>query len=182
MPRLLAFTMRAKRMQSLLFVAALATSVACGDVAAGGTPMTTRVLVRAAKSVALGAGPTRVTLASPAKRPLPDPRPGRHLHLIVRGLRADAQPGVLYHLYLDLPAGATPSGDDPHYVGSINFYNARNPASAAKNDPFFSFDVTAIVRELRAHKLLLEPTTVTLIPGGTPEARAVVGAIELVEQ
>jgi hypothetical protein len=182
MARLFSFPMRAKRMQSLLYAAALATSVACGDTAAGGTSMTPTVLLRTAKSVTLGARPTRVTLASPAKRPLSDPRPGRHLHLVIRGLRADAQPGVLYHLYLDLPAGTAPAGDDPHYVGSINFYNARTPASAAKNDPFFSFDVTALVRELRAHKLLLEPTTVTLIPGGAPEARAVVGAIELVEQ
>ena len=66
--------------------------------------------------IALGANPVSVTL-----EPLPDPdgtKPysltarvktsvaGRRFYLIVKDLRAEAQPGVLYHLYLELPSGA----------------------------------------------------------------------------
>ena len=138
-----------------------------------------------AAEIELGAGPTTVTLDGRGGASRLDALGSRRLSLIVRGLRAGKPPGVLYHLYLNLPAGTVPAGDDPRHVGIINFYAAPT-GDAAKADPdriFYSFDATEAVRVLRARGLLSDPLTVTFYPAGTPEpgAKAVVSRVELVE-
>jgi hypothetical protein len=168
------------RRGSSLLILALATAIACGDAsAAGGKKKSVpRNLVAAAPpNLTLGKGPTRVAITLAENRSALATDPGRRLHLVVRGLRAETQPGVLYHLYLDLPPGTKPSGDDPRYLGSINFFNAH-----AGQPALFSFDVTDVVRNLRERRLLRPETTITIIPMDTPEASVVIGAIELVEQ
>ena len=164
----------------------------------GSEPMQMRNLTHSVAPVALGAGPVAVTLA-PAGQPLSQQleslAPGKSLYLVVRGLTATEAPGVLYSVYLDLPAGARPAENDPHKVGIIHFFNARPPGAANAPDAespvntdaekvFFSFDVTPAVRALRERGGLQEATTLTFIPDGqpVPSARAVVGHLELVEQ
>lgn len=107
---------------------------------------------------------------------------GRSIYLVVRGLQAEEQPGVLYNIYLDLPAGTKPRKDDPHYVGQLNFFNSAYAGSAS--DFFLSYDVTSVVRNLRGRKLLGARTTITISPAGTPENGAVpsIGRVELLEQ
>lgn len=110
-------------------------------------------------------------------------RPGRKLYLVLRDLRTEAQPGVLYSLYLDLPAGSSPGKGDPHLAGSLSFFNAR-PGNQGKSDRFVSFDVTALVKSLHAQGRLADPLTLTIIPDSRPsqDASPTVGEITLVEQ
>lgn len=138
------------------------------------------VLAKAA-DVELGSGPVRVALGDLDLASRLDSPGSRRLSLILRGLRTSQQPGILYHLYLNLPAGAAPASDDPRYVGSINFYAAR----AGNSDPdrvFYSFDITEAARTLRARNLLRGPLTVTVYPSGNPEAKPVISRIELIEE
>jgi hypothetical protein len=142
-------------------------------------------LARAGK-VELGAKPTVVTLDVPGIASRIDALGSRQLYLILRGLHASQPPGVLYHLYLNLPPGAAPAGDDPRHVGVVNFYAAPT-GDAAAADPeriFYSFDITEAVRALRARNQLRAPLTVTFYPAGSPDpgAKAIVSRVELVEQ
>jgi hypothetical protein len=107
----------------------------------------------------------------------------RRLYLVLRDLRTDEQPGVLYDVYLDLPAGAQPRENDPHYVGSFNFYNAAG-GFAPSNARFQSFDISDVARALRARGKLTDRTTITVFAGGTPDgaAKPVIGRLELVVQ
>lgn len=110
---------------------------------------------------------------------------GRRIRLVVKGLRAREQPGVVYHLYLDLPEGARPARDDPHYVGTLNFYDASGfGPEDSRSKVFRSFDVTEVVMNLRARELLAEQTTVTILPSGVPKSssKPEIESLELVEQ
>jgi tyrosinase len=153
--------------------------------------------------VALGAAPVRATL-EPAAPPagaaggaaaslstqiaaLPA---NRHLYLVLKGLRAEALPEVLYHVYLEVPSDTAPEKREDLYVGAINFFDAvhgDHPAGAPAapgGSRFFSFDVTDLAKTLRAKGALSAKPTVTIVPVGQPaaEAKAVVGEITLVEQ
>lgn len=118
---------------------------------------------------------------------------GRRLFLVIKGLRAQVQPEVLYHVYLELPPGTAPEGESRHYVGTVNFFDAvgltghedHGPAAAgAVPDKFFSFDVTALAKDLLAKGQLSAKPGLTIVPAGQPvaEAKPVLGEITLVEQ
>ena len=146
--------------------------------------------------VSLGGGSARVTFkpVAEAETELKPPAQietrtrGRHIYLVVRDLQVAGQPGVLFRLYLDLPSGAKPIRNDPRYVGSLNFYNAAEPGRFdtpnEKNPMFVSYDITRVLRNLRAQKLLTDQTTLTIIPSGTPAIQSDprIGRIEIVEQ
>jgi hypothetical protein len=147
--------------------------------------------------VNVGSGSTRVTLepvaGSAIKQTTLGARigtlaRGRHIYLVVRDLQVVGQPGVLFRLYLDLPSGAKPIRTDPHYVGALNFYNAAEPGRFdtpnEKSPMFVSYDITRMLRNLRAQKLLTDQTTLTIIPSGTPAIQSDprIGRIEIVEQ
>lgn len=114
--------------------------------------------------------------------------PGQRLYLVLHGLRAKEQPGVLYHLYLNLPPGTKPGADDARYMGTFNFYDAipigDEKGTAPPSSGFNSYDITELARTLRGRGLLSEPTTVTIQPGGTPApgAKPVIGRIGLIVQ
>ncbi|SRR6266849_2272046 len=144
--------------------------------------------------VTLGSGPTRVVLQDSGTqaagrgldahvRELP---PGRRVYLVLRSLSAAQQPGVLYHLYLDLPNGAKPRKNDAHHAGVLNFFAATRLTDSGKTQAtaLRSYDITNLAKSLHAQKLLSEPSTVTIIPGATPaaNAEATIGRIEVVEQ
>jgi len=152
----------------------------------GSEPMEQERALARVEKVELGMGPTAVTLGGPGIASRIDALGARRLYLILRGLRASQPPGVLYHLYLNLPPGATPAGEDPRHAGIINFYAAQtgDAATADSNRMFYSFDVTEVARALRARGQLGGPITVTFYPVGSPDpgAKAVISRIELVEQ
>jgi hypothetical protein len=139
--------------------------------------------------IALGAGPVQVTLAPDkdgaalASR-LKETAPRHKLYLVLRGLRADGQPEVLYDVHLDLPPGAPPDRNEPSYVGSLDFFNASGYASESSSR-FYSYDVSDAVRRLKTRDLLREPITVTIVPTAKPAKTAkppLIGEIALVEQ
>ena len=147
--------------------------------------------------VSLGSGSARVTL-EPVAESSTAPRTlaarigtlarGRHIYLVVRDLQVVGQPGILFRLYIDLPSEAKPIRTDPHYIGGLNFYNAAEPgrfdAPNEKNPMFVSYDITRVLRNLRAQKLLSDQTTLTIIASGTPATQSDprIGRIEIVEQ
>jgi len=146
--------------------------------------------------VSLGSGSARVALGPVAESSTAEKTlaariatlaRGRHIYLVVRDLRVVGQPGVLFRLYLDLPPDAKPIRTDSHYVGALNFYNAAEPGRFDANEKspmFVSFDITRVLRNLRAQKLLSDQTTLTIIPSGTPATQSEprIGRIEIVEQ
>lgn len=155
-----------------------------------------KVIAAAGGPISLNKGLVRVPLALPtagdgstrlAER-IEALEPERRVYLVVRGVRAAAQPGVLFHLYLNVPEGVRPkSGNvDQRYVGTINFYDAvvRGDAAAQASGRArsVSFDVTALLGRLRAQNLLGQQLSVTVVPAGPPaeEASPQVGCIELV--
>jgi hypothetical protein len=141
---------------------------------------------RSAGEIVLGDKPVRVVLDPPPSAPgtsvasrLGETARDRRVYLLVSGLRARQQPGVLYHVYLDPPSGA----DDRQYVGSINFFNSVPlPGAEGSASPTFSFDITDQVRALQLRQRLADPLAVTVVPAGAParNAQAVIGEIALV--
>jgi hypothetical protein len=146
----------------------------------------------AGKPVALGAGPAAVTLAPAADNAaslsarVATVRQDRKVYLVVKGLGANEQPGVIYQIYLALPPGVAPKPDGPHYVGALNFFNAGVSGGGAENpDPrFYSFDVTDRLKMLQSQKTLGDAVTVTIVPASQPRAgaRPVIAEIALVAQ
>jgi len=147
--------------------------------------------------VSLGSDSARVTLEPVAESSTP-PKTlatrigtlarGRHIYLVVRDLQVVGQPGVLFRLYIDLPSEAKPIRTDTHYIGALNFYNAAEPGRFdtpnEKSPMFVSYDITRVLRNLRAQKLLSDQTILTIIPSGTPATQSDprIGRIEIVEQ
>jgi tyrosinase len=109
-------------------------------------------------------------------------------YLMLRGLSSNAQPEVLYAIYLDLPANATPAQYADHLVGTINFFDAvaqpGHEGASVDKTRFISFDASEVVRTLRDKKLLTATPAVTIVPIGRPagDAKPVVEEISLVEQ
>ena len=69
------------------------------------------------------------------------PSSGRRLYLVLSNYRAEGPPGVVYRVYLELPANATPEVARRHYVGTFNFFDAvphHDSATAAGNT--YSFE------------------------------------------
>jgi tyrosinase len=129
--------------------------------------------------IALAAGPVTVSLA-PGAAGLP---PGRKLVLSITGLRTNVPPEVLYEVYLGLPSGAAPARDSVHFVGTFNFFNAAiGSQTATDRSGTYGYDVTDLVRSLRARNLLGDTVSVTIVPSGKPveAARPVIGEIALV--
>lgn len=177
----------------LLLAAALLLlpPAACSEQRAGAAVGDERLIASAAGPIELTEGPLRIALDPLGERTLSaelDSLGGRRVYLVLRDLRAAGAPGVLYHLYLDLPAGAEPGADDSHHVGILNFFGAP-PLDEAGETPreaaaLRSFDVSEAARALRERDLPTGPTTVTIRPQGrpTPGARPVIGRIELLVQ
>ncbi len=162
-----------------------------------------RVAAVKAKEVKLGAGlaPTKVTIEplavkKGAKRLAFHERvktlpADKHLLLILKNLRADAQPGVLYNLYLELPEGATGEKATPHFIGAINFFHAvHHDAPGHKKmvqkgpERFYQFDITNLAKALHAKTLLTGSPTIMIAPAGQPAetANPVIGEISIIEQ
>ncbi len=110
--------------------------------------------------------------------------PGGRLLLVVRGVTAEQQPGVVYQIYLDLPEGNLPDPTGPHYIGTLNFYRARPASSNATAGTFESFDITAAAARVEPLQMRDQPTTIVFAPAGRPadNARPSIGRLEVVRQ
>ena len=151
--------------------------------------------------VELGAGTTRVPLkAKLAKEAagrtesleahVSSLKPTEELYVVLRGLRANAQPGVLYHLYLNLPEGAKPKTAEEHYIGAINFFDAEShgeheaPSRKGAVPKFASFEISDLAKRLKAQGGLAGETSVSIVPAGEPakDAKPLIGQVSLVRQ
>jgi len=155
----------------------------------GGAQESSTSVIATAGPIELETVPQRVSLTASPGKGLETDQP---VSLVLHDLRATEQPGVVYHLYLDLPPGATPEQDDPRYIGTFNFYDAipidagdsDGRETPGKSSGFFSYDISGTARTLRGRGMLSERTTVTIRAGGTPTpgAKPVIGRMELVRQ
>lgn len=153
-----------------------------GPVRLGTTPVT--VNLEPTPSVGAGASDIR-----PRVRSL---KSGHRLYLVLRNLQTDLQPGVLYNVYLELPASASARVSKARQVGSIHFFDSgadhvghdSDAAAGGAPDKFFSFDITDLAKSLTAKGQLSAKPQVTIVPAGQPESSAqpVVGDISIVEQ
>lgn len=89
------------------------------------------------------------------------------LWLVIEGLQL-LRPGVYHQVYLNLPEGAEPDPQGPHFVGNLSLYGAPRGEPLEK-----AFDVTDEVRALR-EDLREGGLRVTFVPGN-PEAAAEAG-------
>jgi len=167
-----------------------------------------RAKTQAAASIRLGSTPVQVTLDLSAQANKSAPanfattlkamKSQSRIYLIVRNLSADAQPGIPYDIYLDLPADIPIEKRDVHLVGSIHFFDAVNHGTGGaahggmnmpqgvsnKSNKFFSFDITNIAKNLERNKLLNAKPVLTIAPAGQPveSANPLIGEITVVEQ
>jgi hypothetical protein len=179
-----------RRRLSLLVIAGVAAMTSGVNAMAAESFET--IATSAGKPVALGADAVAVTLApapgnaASLSARLATVRQDRKVYLVAKGLGTNEPPNVVYQIYLALPQGITPKPDGPHYVGSLNFFNATTGGAdpARPDSRFYSFDVTDLLKTLQANKSLDGAMTVTIVPANTPRvsAKPVIADIALVEQ
>jgi hypothetical protein len=110
----------------------------------------------------------------------------RHVYLLLKGVRAAKQPGVLFHLFLDAPPGPPPGDNDPRQLAVLNFFNVVPPTGLpirnAGRD--ISYDITQRLQLMKDNDLLTERTTVTIISTGQfpRDAYPMLRRIEIAEQ
>jgi tyrosinase len=141
-------------------------------------------------ALSLGEQPLTVKIPQPKSMPLMGTlnkslgQSERKVFVVLRDIYAAQPPGSAFGVYINLPAGTTPSPKDPHYVGSINFFNAT--AMPGSKGMFmvdtYVLDVTEDLKKLSADKGLGEDISVTVAPFGKVNAAAAakVGRIEFV--
>ncbi|TDR40344.1 tyrosinase [Tahibacter aquaticus] len=158
---------------------------------------------KAAKRVELSAAPVVIALdlakgteegAKPAtlQETVARLTENQRLYLVLRGLEAQAQPEVLYNVYVGEP-GKEASVTDENRVGSFSFFDAQkldhgdgggHHEGHGDGDKFYSFDVTAQLKRLGGKKALGDTPSVVIVPDGEPksEAKPVIGTVELQRQ
>jgi tyrosinase len=154
-----------------------------------------------ARNVALTSGTVRVNLqlapaiegaVGPLDERIRTLAPDKHLYVVLRELHADAQPEVLYHVYLNLPQGITPNNGGDYYVGTINFFeaaahgsdhNMETPASGT-SPKFYGLNATQVAKRLQNRGLLKAQPSLSIVASGSPveQARPVIGEVLLVTQ
>ncbi len=160
--------------------APMSGQIASGQIASG-------QIVAAAGGANLAAEVTRVALlpsggAGDLRGRLAELAPRRALFLVLDDLRAEEQPGIIYEIYLGLPPGAVPSADDPHYVGTLNFFAVAPPNTARQSR---SYDVTALIRRLLSAGLPGDGLAVTIVgkrQGAASGVSPSIGRVALVAQ
>lgn len=146
----------------------------------------TTVLAFADGPWTLGAVPLRVSLRPTESGSFADRigqlGPSRVL-LVLRGLRAQRQPAVLFELFLS-SADVEHVADDAHLIGSLNFFRVPPSKEGSSSQVFESYDVTDLTHRLLADRGLREPPVVTIAPVGepSPNSRASIQRIELARQ
>lgn len=110
----------------------------------------------------------------------------RRVYLVLRDLRTNLAPGVLYQVFLELPRTATAQAARQYHVGYINFFDAEQPVGedAHHRTPTFRFDVTDLARRLGG--ALDDSVRVTIRPAGrrapASAARPTIGDIVLTQR
>lgn len=134
-----------------------------------------------AENIVLGSDTQNVTLVRPSTasaEPLPivPMQADRKRYLVIEGVRADVQPGILYHVF-SRSAGSSDFSTDL-YLGSINFFGTENRENS------FVFHISERVDGTTARELQMDPLSYYFVPSGQPQegSQASIGAVTLVEE
>lgn len=144
------------------------------------------VVARAAGPIQLGAERIDVPLkaiddgVSLAKR-LDSVRAASKVVLALRDISADEAPGTQFRIYLELPAGRTPTEADAHEISRLAFFNEVRAGREDAPTSSRTYDITSTLTTLQALGAIGDPVTVSFVPQRppAPNAKAVVGRIEL---
>lgn len=101
-------------------------------------------------------------------------------YLVVRDLQINAQPGVIYSLYLDVSASASDETLLAHKVGDLSFFHAMPGMEMNEPNRFVSYDITELVQRLGISGSS-GSVSLTIIPSGEPAAGSdpVIGSITI---
>ena len=99
----------------------------------------------------------------------------KSVRLVISNLRADAAPGTIFLVYINLPKNASSEDANRHYAGAITFFDAvvaehgemagmKGMDMTKMTGPTFSLDVTDVVRGLGS----FESLDVTIRPAAPP--------------
>jgi hypothetical protein len=111
--------------------------------------------------------------------------PIERVYLDLADIEGETNPGIVYGVYLNLPADAAEDAREDHLAGVVSFFGVEltTPQGAAASDEAahamrYSFDVTALVDRLRARGTWApDRVRVSLQPlGEEPEPGAALGA------
>lgn len=90
-------------------------------------------------------------------------------YLVIRDLRINAQPGVIYSLYLDVSESASEPVLQTHKIGDLTFFNAMPGMEMDEPNRFVSYDITELVKKLGAPGSS-GSVRLTIIPSREPTA------------
>jgi tyrosinase len=150
------------------------------------------VVAIAPEPLTLGAAPLRAALTLPAAPLAAAAAPqalqvsaDRNYYLVLADIKVQADPGAAtYNVHFDLPEGATPSTEDPTYVGTLNFFGVEAGHDHGEGEGHrAAFNVTEALKKLQAAGKLSDKPTVTLLPRGEghDQAKPTVGELSLIE-
>jgi tyrosinase len=78
----------------------------------------------------------------------------RRVYLNIEDIEAEANPGTIYGVYVNLPEDAEPDVEDAHYVGNVSFFGIER-SNEPRGDEHahglrVAMEITDLVRDLRA--------------------------------
>jgi Common central domain of tyrosinase/Polyphenol oxidase middle domain len=139
--------------------------------------LATTQLSTAGKGVALSNAPVTITVplsndATTQMKAMASASAPQRLVLRLGDIQYEARQNHHYEVYLDLPAGQTPTPSSPYYVGTLAFFGLKPHPMAGHPMPanatiFRDYDVTGVLRALSGRGALdQKQVTVTLVPRG----------------
>jgi tyrosinase len=111
----------------------------------------------------------------------PDPiAANQHVYLNVEDIEGESNPGTVYGVYVNLPAGAPPDLEAIHHVGNVSFFGIERARNPQGDEPAHNLrvaaDITGLARELEArgdwlgHTLVVTFRPLALVPPEIPDA------------
>lgn len=101
-------------------------------------------------------------------------------YLVFRDLQVNAQPGVIYTIYLNSPEDASGGSLHAHKVGYLNFFPAMPGMAMGEADRFVSYDISELVNRLGV-SASDTGVSLTIVSSGDPAAGSepVIGSITI---
>ncbi|HWH61043.1 MAG TPA: tyrosinase family protein [Terriglobales bacterium] len=166
----------------------LGSSARLRNLARGESVSTT--IVASATAVSLGSGATTVQIkATPAEEvtnrlfnlsPAPPVSDLGAYYLVIRDLQINAQPGVIYTIYLNVSENGFSENLQAQKVGYLNFFSAMPGMGMNEPARFVSYDISDLVKGLDM-SAWSAGVSLTIAPSGEPAAGSepVIGSIAI---
>ena len=154
---------------SLVAICTLGTAVYCSGQNSGN-----RAMLTASGPIRLSADPVEVHLksaqsAASIQAVLGALKPDEKIYLVLRGLRINRQPGVVFQILQGSLNEKRPSGENP--MGTFNFFSVpENTASATITTPDRTTRTFEITQTLRNLPSSAKELVITIRPSGAPAA------------